>query len=117
IRRRCSHTAEPAGRWRALHRGSDSVQRARVGPQDLVDRGRADFAAFFQLAQGVDFARRVVMAVVGSDDDVVFPGVFENVAQIGMLGPSAASYRGKKYESPRWRSTSKPRMNTPQAPC
>lgn len=60
----------------------DAVERSRIVVQDLFLYRFADGVIFLKDFYGVDFARSVGMAVIRTDDDIVFAGILEHVGKI-----------------------------------
>src|SRR6266850_5863653 len=60
----------------------EPVKGAGVGVEDLVDHLLVDRGIVLQEPERLDLRRRIGMAVIGTDDDVVLAAMLEDVGQI-----------------------------------
>ena len=58
---------------------SDAVERLGVVIENLVNHPGLNLTFSFEYPQRADLGGGIVMTVVGTDDDVVFAGIFQDV--------------------------------------
>src|SRR5581483_177892 len=63
-------------------RSLQTVERLGIRPENLLDRRRAHLAAVPEIAKGVDLRRRVIVAVICPDHQIVLPRVLQNVGEV-----------------------------------
>src|SRR5581483_5361183 len=84
---------------RAIELVLQGVEGAGIGVEDLVDDGRAQVALRLEGLERRDLGRRVVVAVVRADDDVVLACVLQHVGEVvvGLAGDPDAVVAQRRF--------------------